>query len=237
MSVATESPVAYAASNDQGQLSCDQPLQLPSLPPRVFINLLHPGHQLPFKDCVGSTYGTVKSMATSSPSKSLQPRNFLLALRSVGLVTPWLLHLLASDVLLSLLLPISFVAPSFVYHTSSSIAYWVWLGVQRIFTSWNRARITTSGDRLPKNESAVVIANHVSWTDFYLIQELACDAGMLGSCRWFAKQQLKWVPFLGWGLWAMGMPLISRNWDKDQRELQRVFHGPKTRNWPMCTYR
>ncbi|KAL9106073.1 MAG: hypothetical protein Q9227_008859 [Pyrenula ochraceoflavens] len=56
---------------------------------------------------------------------------------------------------------------------------------------------------------------------------------MLGRCRYFAKQQLKWVPFLGWGLWAMGMPLISRNWDKDQIELDRVFSGPKS-GWPIC---
>lgn len=57
---------------------------------------------------------------------------------------------------------------------------------------------------------------------------------MLGRCRYFAKQQLKWVPFLGWGLWAMGMPLVSRNWMSDQHEMDRVFRGVVQRQWPMC---
>ena len=58
---------------------------------------------------------------------------------------------------------------------------------------------------------------------------------MLGSCRWFAKQQLKWVPFLGWGLWAMGMPLVSREWTKDKKEMDRVFQGVKQNGSPICT--
>lgn len=155
-------------------------------------------------------------------------------MRGMVIITPWLLHLLGSDVVLSLLLPVSFVAPTTAYNLSSRIASWVWQGVQTIFTRFNRAQITVSGDTLPPGESAVVIANHVAWSDFYLIQHLALQAGMLGRCRWFAKQQLKWVPFLGWGLWAMGMPLISRRWDKDSKELERVFRGPRLYRWPIC---
>lgn len=156
-------------------------------------------------------------------------RNF----RGAAIVAPWLLHLFATDIALSALLPISFLFPTAAYHLSSKLAAAVWRGVQLIFARFNRARITTSGDTLPEHESAIVVANHVSWTDFYMIQHLAIQSGMLGRCRWFAKQQLKWVPFLGWGLWAMGMPLISRKWDKDQRELDRVFRGPKQFGWPI----
>lgn len=173
-------------------------------------------------------------MTTTSILQPSSLRRFLRTLRGVCLVSPWLLHLLVTDIILSLLLPISFIIPSFVYHASSKLACWVWKGIQRICIQWNGARITTSGERLPRNESAIVIANHVSWTDFYLVQELAIRAGMLLYCRWFAKQQLRWVPFLGWGLWAMGMPLVSRDWDKDQKELQRVFRGPLKYKWPTC---
>ena len=72
-------------------------------------------------------------------------------------------------------------------------------------------------------ESAIVVANHVAWTDLYLVQDVAQRAGMLGQCRWFARMQLRWVPFLGWGLWAMGMPLVGRNWTRDRKELEDVF--------------
>ena len=174
------------------------------------------------------------SMTEPTIWRSFQPQTLLQTLRGIRLVSPWLLHLLGTDILLSLLLPLSFVAPALVYHASSKLAYWIWKGIQDICTRHNGARITISGPRLPRHESALVIANHVSWTDFYLIQELAIKADMLPYCRWFAKQQLRWVPFLGWGLWAMGMPLISRDWDKDQRELKRVFKGPISYKWPTC---
>ena len=173
-------------------------------------------------------------MSTPTLLQPFQPPAFLRTLGGLCLVSFWLLHLLGTDILLSLLLPVSLIAPTPAYHVSSKLAFWVWSGIQQIFTKWNGARITTSGTTLPQNESALVIANHASWTDFYLIQELALRAHMLPYCRWFAKQQLKWVPFLGWGLWELGMPLVSRQWDKDQREIERVLKGPKTYRWPTC---
>ncbi|KAG6136935.1 hypothetical protein E4U24_000134 [Claviceps purpurea] len=146
-------------------------------------------------------------------------------LRGVLITLPWVLYLLVADVLLSLLLPLALFAPSAVYEASSQIASSVWAWIQLIFESFNGAHIEVSGDPLPKGESAIVVANHVAWCDFYMIQALAQRAGMLKYCRYFAKSQLKAVPFLGWGLWAMGMPLVSRNWLKDKAELDRVFSG------------
>ena len=154
--------------------------------------------------------------------------------RAGWILLPWLLQLLVTDVILSLLLPLSYPFPSYVYDISSRLAASVWLGIQRIFAYDNGACITTSGDSLPPGESAIVVANHVSWSDFYMIQHLAIRSGMLGRCRWFAKQQLKWVPFLGWGLWAMGMPLVSREWTKDKKEMDRIFKGVKENKSPIC---
>lgn len=173
-------------------------------------------------------------MTTPTLLKPFSTRTFFTTFRGVLIISPWLLHLLATDIALSALLPISFLFPTATYNLSSWLASLVWQGIQSIFTQFNRARITTSGDDLPTHESAIVVSNHISWTDFYLIQHLAIKAGMLGRCRWFAKQQLKWVPFLGWGLWAMGMPLVSRQWTRDQKEMERVFWGPKRFGWPIC---
>lgn len=175
-------------------------------------------------------------MTTPTLLKPLFLRNVYKVVRGLVVFLPWLLCLCASDVALSVLFPFSFIAPTAVYHLSSKIAYGIWRGVQSIFTQYNRAKITVSGAKLPRGESAVVVSNHVAWTDFYLIQHLALEAGMLSRCRWFAKRQLKWVPFLGWGLWAMGMPLVARSWDKDQQELDKVFRGPAVYRWPMCSF-
>ncbi|KAI9709259.1 MAG: hypothetical protein M1820_003379 [Bogoriella megaspora] len=154
-------------------------------------------------------------------------------IRGLAIVSPWLVHLLVADVALSLLLPVTLAAPSSGYNVASIIAKSVWVGIQEIFTRVNGARLTFSGVKLPEGESAIVVCNHVEWADFYMIHALAIKAGMLGRCRWFAKQQLKWVPFLGWGLWAMRMPLVSRKWLSDQKELERVFHGIVKNHWPI----
>jgi 1-acyl-sn-glycerol-3-phosphate acyltransferase len=173
-------------------------------------------------------------MTTPTLLKPFNLRRLWIIFRGISIVTPWIFHLFVTDLALSALLPLSFVFPTASYNLSSYLASLVWRGIQYIFTEKNQARITKSGTPLPHHESAILVANHVSWTDFYLIQQLAIDCGMLGRCRWFAKQQLKWVPFLGWGLWAMGMPLVSREWTKDKKEMERVFWGPKALGWPIC---
>ncbi|KAK3392937.1 acyltransferase [Podospora didyma] len=160
-------------------------------------------------------------------------KSMLTHVRGLGIVTPWLIWLLAADVLLSLMLPFKLLFPSAVYHSSGRLASTVWTWIQSIFEVCNGALITISGDKIPSGESAIVVSNHVGWSDFYMIQALAIRAGMLGRCRWFAKIQLRLVPFLGWGLWVMGMPMVSRNWLRDKAELDRVFRGIIERKWPI----
>lgn len=147
---------------------------------------------------------------------------------------PWLVHLLVADLLLTALLPLSFLFPNHTYDLASSIAESVWCGVQRICVEANGAAIILDGDKPVPGESAIVVANHVAWSDFYFIQALAIRAGMLSRCRWFAKKQLKWVPVLGWGLWAMGMPLVSRRWTEDKEELDQLFSEIKEGSRPVC---
>lgn len=138
-------------------------------------------------------------------------RSLLSHLRGIAIIIPWALALLIQDALLSFLLLLRPLNPLLAYRLSSPIAWSCWAGIQFIFERLNGARIVVSGDKLPAGESAVVIANHVGWSDFYMIQHLAMKARMLGYCRYFAKAQLKKVPLLGWGLVAMGMPLVTRN--------------------------
>lgn len=158
-------------------------------------------------------------------------------LRGILIILPWVLELVLMDLIISALLPVSYFSPTWVYNASSFVAYTCWNWIQCIFEVFNGGKITMSGDELPEGESAIVIANHVSWTDFYMIQALALRAGMLGRCRWFAKIELRWVPLLGWGIWGMGMPMVSRNWLKDKAELDKIFSGIVLKKWPTCEYR
>ena len=163
-----------------------------------------------------------------------QPSSPATHFRGLALTLPWGLYLFLADIALSLLLPLRLLAPRFVYDASSQIAASVWAWIQLIFVRFNGAEIVCSGDDLPAGESAVIVANHVAWSDFYMIQALAQRAHMLGRCRYFAKLQLRMVPFLGWGLWAMGMPMVSRNWLKDKVELDRVFSHIVHGGYPTC---
>ncbi|CAD6505697.1 BgTH12-01187 [Blumeria graminis f. sp. triticale] len=158
--------------------------------------------------------------------------SFYTTVRGLVILLPWLGYLIFMDLALSLLLPLSYLFPDWVYNVSSYIAFTCWNWIQVIFEIGNNGQITFSGDELPRGESAIVIANHVSWTDFYMIQALAIRSGMLGRCRWFAKIELRWIPLLGWGIWAMRMPMVSRKWTQDKKELERVFSGITERHWP-----
>lgn len=160
--------------------------------------------------------------------------NVFTHLRGILIFIPWACELILMDLILSALLPVSYFFPNWVYDVSSFVAFTCWYSIQMIFEVLNSGKITKSGDVLPKGESAIVIANHLSWTDFYMIQSLAVQAGMLGRCRWFSKIELRRVPLLGWGIWAMGMPMVSRKWMQDKKELDRVFSGITDREWPTC---
>ncbi|KAH0608058.1 uncharacterized protein H6S33_002110 [Morchella sextelata] len=154
-------------------------------------------------------------------------------LRALLFFIPWLLHLILANILLTLTLPFSWPFPAQIYAVNSQIAYTVWVHIQLYFERSRGAKITVSGDDLPRLENAIVIANHVSWTDFYLVQALAVKAGMLGSSRYFAKASLRWVPFLGWGMIALGMPMVSRNWVNDRKEFEALFEGIKSAALPI----
>ena len=51
----------------------------------------------------------------------------------------------------------------------------------------HRGIVTFSGDELPMEENALVIANHRAWSDFYLIHALAQQKRMLDNCKYFVK--------------------------------------------------
>ena len=154
--------------------------------------------------------------------------------RGLILVVPWLVCIAICDLLFTILLVLKPVAPDVAYNISSTAVRFAWKWIQSNFETINGAKITISGDNIPRGESGLVVANHVCWSDFYMVQAVAMRADMLNRLRYFVKIQLLWVPFLGWGLWGVGMPLVSRNWGKDKAEMDRVFSGIVKRRWPMC---
>ena len=54
----------------------------------------------------------------------------------------------------------------------------------------------------------LVVANHQSWLDIVVLQSILNRK--IPVLKFFIKDQLKWVPFLGFSWWAMGCPFMKR---------------------------
>ncbi|ASD68628.1 acetyltransferase [Pseudoalteromonas piscicida] len=63
---------------------------------------------------------------------------------------------------------------------------------------------------LPKELHAqgwyLLISNHLSWLDIVVLSAME----VLPAPKFFLKDELKYVPFIGTGAWAMGMPFMKR---------------------------
>ncbi|CEG80807.1 hypothetical protein RMATCC62417_15090 [Rhizopus microsporus] len=108
----------------------------------------------------------------------------------------------------------------------------VWKVMQYIFERRKKAHITFSGDHIPFGENALVISNHVSWTDIYLLHSVANRRNMLKNCKYFVKDSIKWLPFFGWGMWLAGFIFVRRNWTQDQEKIIAAFDKIKRLETP-----
>ena len=54
----------------------------------------------------------------------------------------------------------------------------------------------------------LVVANHQSWLDIVVLQRVFNRK--IPVLKFFIKDQLKWIPFLGFSWWAMGCPFMKR---------------------------
>ncbi len=64
------------------------------------------------------------------------------------------------------------------------------------------------GLNLSQDDWYLVVANHQSWLDIVLLQRLFHRN--IPVLKFFIKDQLKWVPLLGYAWWAMGSPFMKR---------------------------
>lgn len=85
-----------------------------------------------------------------------------------------------------------------------------WVSVNGFYVDYlRRTKLHITGDvKLDKNHWYLVIANHQSWLDIVLLQRLFNHK--IPMLKFFIKDQLKWVPLLGFAWWAMGLPFMKR---------------------------
>lgn len=87
-------------------------------------------------------------------------------------------------------------------------AYWVDFNAT-ILRAVNNTDWDVRGlEGLSRDRWYLVIANHQTWTDIVVLQSLF--SRRIPFLKFFIKQQLVWIPFLGVAWWAMDMPFMKR---------------------------
>ncbi|KAJ9062280.1 hypothetical protein DSO57_1012496 [Entomophthora muscae] len=123
-----------------------------------------------------------------------------------------------------LVFPLYWISPKWNYMFQSySLGRQIRV-MQFVFEELNSGKVTYSGDKVVPGESALLISNHQSGSDFYMIGALSRHVGMEPYNRYFLKDSIKYLPIFGWSLYLIGMLFIKRNWLSDHKKIDKVFH-------------
>ncbi|CAH9064475.1 putative acyltransferase YihG [Pseudoalteromonas holothuriae] len=103
--------------------------------------------------------------------------------------------------LVKLFLPIR--AISILLH----LAYDMWCKGNRLglYVGCEQVNINVS-ETVKQQGWYLLVSNHISWLDIVVLS--AAEA--LPAPKFFLKDELKYIPFIGTGAWAMGMPFMKR---------------------------
>lgn len=127
------------------------------------------------------------------------------------------------QVILSILIT-PFIPTETLHFLNCLICLYIWTCCSQLFFLFNGIKVSRSGyAKIPSNESAFVISNHVCWADWAFVHDIACRKKMLGSCRYFLKDSVKYLPIFGWGMWLMRMPFLKRNWGRDHQRIKEAL--------------
>lgn len=130
--------------------------------------------------------------------------------------------------------PLLLISRPLVYHLNSYFAGAMWMLCQNMFEWQNGVKIRVTGiESVPKNESALVISNHCSFLDFCMVHSVSLRCNMLGNCRYFTKDSIKYMPFFGWGMYLAGFIFLKRNWAQDQTTINRTFNNLIQKRLPI----
>ena len=86
----------------------------------------------------------------------------------------------------------------------------VWIGFNNLCLDYIvRIKIDAQGlDDLSKKEWYLVISNHQAWSDIMILQRLLNSR--IPLLKFFLKQELIWVPLMGFAWWALDFPFMKR---------------------------
>ncbi|WP_417344623.1 acyltransferase [Ferrimonas sp.] len=160
------------------------------------------------------------------PSPVLFLLNATLAALNIALWSTLILML----ALLKLVLPIRAARLKLSAMANGCMRYWVVLN-HAIFglTTRTRWNITGLDDRLSPQGWYLVLSNHMSWADIFVVSIVLRDK--IPMLKFFLKHQLIYIPLMGMACWALDMPFMRR-YSKSQ-----VAKNPKLKGKDIETTR
>ncbi|WP_206486359.1 acyltransferase [Thalassotalea sp. G2M2-11] len=143
-------------------------------------------------------------MLSVLPSFVLMPISFILFCLNLAVCG----SLIFLGGLLKFLVPVS--AFHRILYKPMHAFYRLWaLNNFLIMCLFNRIKWTIRGDEnLNKNSWYLLIANHQSWLDIFVLSNFCRTR--IPEPKYFLKESLKKVPFIGMGCWALDMPFMKR---------------------------
>lgn len=119
------------------------------------------------------------------------------------------LNIIVSCLIVLSAFPFSVVLPQAKRFVIAMPLYWakVNLAILRLTTRTQLDIELPEG--LSVEKSYIVTANHQSWADILILFNVL--SGRIPMLKFFLKQQLKWVPFVGLSCWIYGFPFLYRH--------------------------
>ena len=94
-------------------------------------------------------------------------------------------------------------------------------------------QVEVTGDQIPLQENAILVANHQQMPDINFLLYLARDAERLGDIKWILKDIIKYVPGVGWGMLFIDCVFIKRDWAADRGSIRQTFAKLRNNDVPV----
>ena len=109
-----------------------------------------------------------------------------------------------------------------------------WWGWCTIYAErFQGVHVVITGDAIPQDENAIVVANHRDYSDIVMLLCLGARRSRLGDMKWFVKDVLKYVPGVGWGMLFLDCLFVERNWTADRGSVEKTFAKVKKNHIPI----
>ncbi|EAL63183.1 hypothetical protein DDB_G0288523 [Dictyostelium discoideum AX4] len=142
-----------------------------------------------------------------------------------------------SDAIMMISIPVLLVSRSYFRKITNAIAHFGWPLITLAFETLGRNKLVFTGDSikdyqnfdnnqkkvLGKDRNALVLINHTYHCDWLLSFSLGERSGRIGNIKIAMKDIIKYVPFAGIGIWAMGFIFLSRKWQNDQPKINKAY--------------